>query len=268
MSRATISRLERLTAKAYYELAPAPLLTPFVDRFWHGAASENRHFQHFSLIPDGCVDVVYEVREQGVHCLVFGTTSYTQPFQIAQDAHYFGVRFRPGMARHFLTLQPGELTDLHIDLPVFLGLKPEEIAEAETDHAQRALMERTLVESLHRQNATLTPFDQAIRHVQQNPEVGRVESLAEMCGLSPRQVERTVLATIGLSPKRLLRILRVQSAIAAIHRAPQNSLADVASALGYSDQAHMNRDFRLLADSTPSQYRLAFLHESCSKPTR
>ena len=70
------------------------------------------------------------------------------------------------------------------------------------------------------------------------------------------------MAQIGLPPKHLLRILRVQSTIAAIHRAPLRSLVDVAAMLGYSDQAHMNRDFRLLTGNTPAQYQLALAQKA------
>lgn len=250
-------RLERRTVKGYHELTPIPPLKPFVDRFWHAAAAENRCFQHYAMIPDGCVDVVYEELGHRIRCLVVGTNSRMQFFQITPDASYFGIRFRPGMARHFLDLTPYELTDRHLDVPAFLGLRPEEVAEVATFPAQSWLLEQALLKTLYRRDVKLTPLDQAIQQLEQNHGVGRVETLADMCGLSSRQVERTVMAAIGLPPKLLLRILRVQAAITAIHRAPQGSLVDLAAALGYSDQAHMNRDFRLLTRSTPSQYRIA-----------
>lgn len=261
MGRIAKSRLERRTVKGYHELAPARLLSPFVDRFWHAAAAENSAFQHYAIVPDGCVDVVYEELNHRVRCLVFGTTSRMQLFRIAPDAKYFGVRFRPGMARYFLDLRPSELIDRHLDVPAFLGFRPEQVAEAPTLPAKSAMLGQALMKILHRDDVKLSPLDRAIHHVQQNLGVGRVEILADMCGLSSRQVERTVFGAVGLSPKLLLRILRIQAAITAIHEAPQGSLADLAAALGYSDQAHMNRDFRLLTGRTPSQYRMALARE-------
>ncbi len=232
-------------------------MTPFVDRFWHAAAAENNNFPQYAMIPDGCVDVVYEQLGPRVRCLVVGTNSRMQFFRITPDATYFGIRFRPGMARHFLEPAPIELTDRQLDVPAFLGLPPEEVAETATFPAQSLLVEQALERALSRCDASLSPLDRAIAQMQQDQGIARVETLADLCGLSPRQVQRTIMAAVGLSPKLFMRILRVQAAITAIHQAPQGSLVDLAAALGYSDQAHMNRDFRLLTGNTPSQYRIA-----------
>lgn len=262
MGRDATSRLERRTAQAYRELAPPFPLTPFVERFWHAAASENRNFEHYTIVPDGCVDVVYEVLSRQVRCLIFGTSSQTRLFHVTPDGNYLGIRFRPGMARHVLDLPPDELTDRHLELPKFLGLRPEEVVDAATFSAQSELLGHALIKTLHQQDVMPTPLDQAIDHVQRNQEIWRVETLADMCGLSLRQVERSVKAAVGLPPKLLMRILRIQAAIMALQRAPQGSLVDLAAALGYSDQAHMNRDFRLLTGSSPAQYRLALIRKA------
>ncbi len=265
MNRASKSRLERRTVEGYREIAPPTTLAPFVDRFWHAAAARNLNFRHYTIIPDGCVDVVYETLGHRVRCLLFGTSSHTRLFRITPEATYFGLRFRPGMARHVLDVPSDELTDRHLDLPIFLGLRPEEVAEAASFSAQSRLLGQTLVKTFHRYDVMPTPLDRAIDHVQQNLESWRVETLVDMCGLSLRQVERSVKNAVGLPPKLFMRILRVQAAIRALQRAPQDSLVDLAAFLGYSDQAHMNRDFRLLTDSTPAQYRLTLARQTSSE---
>ena len=254
MSRDRRPRLEQWTVRDYEELAPPQSLVPFVDRFWHGVVSTTSPFRDFTIVPDGCVDVVYEQLGPHVRCFLFGTASHPHQFQFTPDAQYLGIRFRPGMGRHFLDLHPRELTDQHVELPAFLGVRPEELAEELGFLAQTELLTQRLSTTLHRLDITPTPLDQALRSVQQNHDVSRVDTLSELTGRSPRQIERAVMAQIGLPPKLLLRILRVQSAIAAIHRAPLRSLVDLAAMLSYSDQAHMNRDFRLLTGNIFAQY--------------
>ena len=248
--------------KDYEELTPPQSLVPFIERFWHGVVSATSPFRDFTIVPDGCVDVVYEQLGPHVRCFLFGTASHPHQFQFTPDAQYLGIRFRPGMGRHFLDLHPRELTDQHVELPAFLGVRPEELAEELGFLAQTELLTQRLSTTLHRLDITPTPLDQALRSVQQNHDVSRVDTLSELTGRSPRQIERAVMAQIGLPPKLLLRILRVQSAIAAIHRAPLRSLVDLAAMLSYSDQAHMNRDFRLLTGSTPAQYQLALARKA------
>lgn len=248
--------------KGYRQLAPSPSLAPFVDRFWQAAAAENGNLPQYAMIPDGCVDVVYERVGPRVRCLVVGTNSRMQSFRITSDAIYFGIRFRPGMARHFLKTAPFELTDRQLDLQAFAEIGPEQLVEAGTFSSQSTLMERALERAVSRSGGTLSPLDRAISLMQQDPGVARVETLAELCGLGPRQLQRTTMATVGLPPKLLMRILRVQAAITAVQQRRHGGLADVAAALGYSDQAHMNRDFRLLTGSTPTEYRLALARQA------
>jgi AraC-like DNA-binding protein len=254
-----IARLEHHTAPALHELAPPANLSSFVDRFWQASVPENGPFHEFVIIPDGCVDVVYEQTGSQVRCLIFGTYSQTRPFRINPQATYVGMRFRPGMARHLLDLSPGELTDRHLEMPSFLGLEPEQVTEAATFSAQSELLARVVTSALSHQNAAPTPLDRAIEYVQQTRSMWHVTGLADLCGISQRQMERRVKTVTGLSPKLLMRILRVQAAISTMQTAPETRLIELAGDLGYSDQAHMNRDFRLLTGQTPFEYRTALI---------
>jgi transcriptional regulator GlxA family with amidase domain len=60
---------------------------------------------------------------------------------------------------------------------------------------------------------------------------------------------------VGLGPGSLGRLTRFQRVLRAIDRDPGVSLARVAAGAGYFDQAHMSRDFRRFAGTTPAGYR-------------
>ena len=57
---------------------------------------------------------------------------------------------------------------------------------------------------------------------------------------------------VGVSPKQLARVARLQRTLLALHDVP---LAQLASAAGYYDQAHMTNDFSELAGVTPAEAR-------------
>jgi AraC-like DNA-binding protein len=60
----------------------------------------------------------------------------------------------------------------------------------------------------------------------------------------------------SLSPKRYVRLMRFQTLLATLRSQPSSTLTDLALESGYSDQAHMSREFREFAGITPTQYRV------------
>lgn len=81
----------------------------------------------------------------------------------------------------------------------------------------------------------------------------RVEDLARAVTLSPRQLRTLMVAETGLAPKQLCRQFRFDRVVAHLAAGSQN-LAEVAAATGYSDQAHLAREFRQMVGCSPSQW--------------
>ena len=59
----------------------------------------------------------------------------------------------------------------------------------------------------------------------------------------------------GLGPKRLVRVMRFQRLLLALRADSPSALGELALDHGYSDQSHMNREFRAMAGITPQRYR-------------
>jgi AraC-like DNA-binding protein len=72
-------------------------------------------------------------------------------------------------------------------------------------------------------------------------------------GCSHRTFIALFRRAVGLTPKRYCRVLRFRRALQDT-AAGSGSLADLAAAAGYRDQAHFNRDFREFAGVTPGEY--------------
>jgi transcriptional regulator GlxA family with amidase domain len=80
-----------------------------------------------------------------------------------------------------------------------------------------------------------------------------VGGLSEEVALSERQLQRRFRESIGYGPKTLHRILRFQRVLEELvsDRDGSASLAGIAAATGYSDQAHLTRESQELAGLTP-----------------
>lgn len=81
-----------------------------------------------------------------------------------------------------------------------------------------------------------------------------IAAIAKTCAVSERRLHELFLREVGLSPKRLARILRFRRALQVLADAPHRDLRDVALSCGYYDQPHLYRDFRALAQMTPVEY--------------
>jgi AraC-like DNA-binding protein len=79
-----------------------------------------------------------------------------------------------------------------------------------------------------------------------------LEELAALVNLSPFYLLRIFRETVGLPPHSYLTQLRISHAKRLI--GSSMSLAEVAAAVGFSDQSHLNRHFKALVGVTPGQY--------------
>ncbi len=81
-------------------------------------------------------------------------------------------------------------------------------------------------------------------------------SNVQLLGWTDRDMRRHFARTIGCSPKYWLRLHRLSAVLG--DRGFQHgreTLADTAAAFGFADQAHLAREFRLLAGMPPSAYQ-------------
>jgi len=88
-----------------------------------------------------------------------------------------------------------------------------------------------------------------------------IGALAGELGWSHRRLIARFREQIGLPPKMVGRVLRFDRVSRLLRETGAPSLAEVAFDCGYYDQAHLNRDFREFAGTTPGEYVASRLPE-------
>lgn len=86
-------------------------------------------------------------------------------------------------------------------------------------------------------------------------DVTTVADLAARLHVSERTLHRLAARYVGLTPHAILRRRRLQEAAQAVRDEPDRPLADIATAHGFVDQAHLTREFRRLLGRSPAAYR-------------
>jgi AraC-like DNA-binding protein len=81
----------------------------------------------------------------------------------------------------------------------------------------------------------------------------RVSELAKQTGYSERQLRRVLGKWIGLGPKAVRRVIRLQHALRVATARPDADWASAAAIAGYHDQSHLSEECREMTGSPPQR---------------
>lgn len=199
----------------------------------------------------------------------FITGPFTTPVRTEAMAPLRSVSIvlQPWLLAHWFGLEPLRLVDSIQDLddasvpnPVLENVRQD--LESCFSHPER--LSRAL-EALSDRGA---PFkaraEEAVRLVIAISNCHSIAKAAEAVDLSERHFVRKFETAVGLKPVAWRRVKRFESALTQIANdaSKTNQLGFVAADSGYADQAHMTREFRAIAGSTPSTLRDGLLSDS------
>jgi AraC-like DNA-binding protein len=238
-------------APASFEVRrPGAALSRFVSQYW---LSLNNTSSVYTALPDGCVDLVFEVAASRCRSWVYGSTTRPTDIACTPGSHYLGIRFQPGQSRHFIAAAAHEITDRCEDLHALMRFPADRIATRIATAALFDELDSILIDSLCHSPPTGNYVDAVIAHVEARHGLVRVDDVASHFGKSRRQMERAFLHTVGVPLKFFCMISRLRHAAQLIVHPSDSSLTAIALDAGYSDQAHMTRDFVRLAAVSPGQ---------------
>lgn len=161
-----------------------------------------------------------------------------------------GARRVLGLPMHELANRTVELDDLLPRAHDLTGRLRETNSWQERFDLVEAFLARRLADSLPPSPEVEWSW-QRLRGTGGRASIG---ALAAELGWSHRRLIARFREQIGLAPKAAARVLRFDRAVTAL-RSSAGGLAEIAFDCGYFDQAHLNRDFRELAGTTPTAFR-------------
>ncbi|MCF2531889.1 helix-turn-helix domain-containing protein [Yinghuangia soli] len=234
---------------------PSEPLARFVENYWivawdlRGKAShESKTLSHPS------VHLVFEEPHPAVYGIVRGAFAR----RISGRGHVLGVKFRPGGFRPFLGRPVADLVDQVVPAAELFSegvLATQDAILGTDDEAEMtAYAEKFLLARLPEPDPVVDEVAAMVARITEDPGLVRVDEVAAQLDISVRRLQRLFAEYVGASPKWVLRRARLHEAAQRADQGTHVDWAALAADLGYSDQAHLTRDFTAAVGVPPGTY--------------
>ncbi|UII31252.1 helix-turn-helix domain-containing protein [Fulvivirga ulvae] len=253
----------------YQTFQPHPDLESLISCYWTLEVPADTDAQRQRIVPDGCIEMAfilgddikrYTVGDEFIlqpRAMVLGQTM--EPFYIEPTGHVdtFAVRFYPYGFANFVTTPIKALANKETPIESLFGEKAQVLEQRiiqATDIRQRIeIVEGFLFEILNDQ----TTIDNIVKTTVDTlfSTQGRVtiSSILKNDPSKRRQLERKFLKQIGISPKQLGKVIRLQAALKMLLDEKEQNLTSVAYESEYYDQSHFIKDFREFTGTSPKE---------------
>ncbi|MGW6968413.1 AraC family transcriptional regulator [Streptomyces zaomyceticus] len=269
-TRGIVDPAELLTHVRFRRHVPAPELRPYLEHYWlidwelpgpyatHVVPhpSVNIVFQRYGAIGAPAAEADASAEVAGI-----GLGLFTQ--KLTDAGRVCGVQFRPGGFRPFAPAWPvSAWTGRRVPLPeVFPGRGDDDplsgVLSPDTDHARVAALDAFLLAHGPAPDPAADRAVELVELIRGDRAIRKVSRLSAASGLSARSLQRLFSTHVGVGPKWVILRYRIHEALERAEAAETEGTPDwaaLAAELGYSDQAHLVRDFTATIGVPPTAY--------------
>jgi AraC-like DNA-binding protein len=189
---------------------------------------------------------------------IIGAWSVCHIAEWPSNVQFFDIRFKPGGAYPFLRLPLSELHNQFAPLHVIWGQSAAEIRErlyaAPTIQAGFDVLERILLARLSEIPRGLKVVQDAVTETARQHGALSIRELSDYIGISQNHLLTQFKRMVGVSPKELACLYRLQHVLETIDVTKSVDWAELAQQCGYYDQAHFIKDFMARLGQSPTDY--------------
>lgn len=240
----------------FIEYKPAEALSEHIDAYWVLQTNGSQQPGTMRIMPDGCADMIVNIgatvpsgnNNIPIHpgnVYLVGTMTMASQVTRLPHSHMIGIRFRPGGLSAFYEFPMHELVNAFIDTA-----HRDILSEIDADERLTERLDRFFLKRLTQRASRIVSITADIyRHQGQLS----VEDLAGRHHITTRSLERLMKNSVGISPKALIKIIRLQAALRRIKQpAASKSLLHIAYETGYYDHAHLTNEIKKYTGLSPS----------------
>lgn len=255
----------------YHTFDPHPDLASLVKCYWTLRVPAQNNVQRQLIIPDGCIEMAFIFGDLikrytsendfiiGPRDVVIGQITKTIYIEPTGYVDSFAVRFYPYGFANFVTTPINELANTETPLAALFG---EEVAEplarkmrdASDAKTRISIIEDFLVGRLSSKETVDRIVKTTMDTMFASHGGGSIKVMLNDDPAKRRHLEREFKRKIGMSPKQLAKVIRLQGALKRMLNRQSESLTEIAYDSEYYDQAHFIRDFKEFTGTTPKRF--------------
>ena len=241
----------------YSYILPDRLLRPYIAHYCLTFPTPETMPEEYTILPSANAVLSAIVNNGRIDVFLSGTNTKAEVVGgiINTCDILLLVKFRVGGFFCFHNFEQNELTDISLDL-------------RDMDKALAHEMEITLIKSesaadligrlneifLKRLNYGINGYvNAALKRIVVQKGAVTSHELSDEYHYSEKHMRRLFLGQLGVSPKKLSQIVRINHVLWLLQDTSPN-LARIAANAGFFDQSHLYRDFRTFFNSTPNDY--------------
>ncbi|MCP3027760.1 helix-turn-helix transcriptional regulator [Halobacillus sp. A5] len=240
------------TGYLYKEHRPNNTLSPYAACYWSLDYYASNQQQTHRVLPDGCVDIIFDLTAPSLSkgAFVTGLMTRFEALTFSSNQHFLGIRLFSNHARCFIKYPVLEFQQERVNLEDIWGEDAlrftEEIQEAQGTKERIEKVEIKLTQLLKdMDNPSGSELLQtSMQYIYSGNGMNSIQSLANQLSYSERNIRRTFQRELGISPKEFSRVIRFQSLLKELHLTHHPNLTNIALKYGYYDQAHFINEFK------------------------
>jgi len=255
----------------YKTYEPYSSLKSLVNCYWTLEVPKQSEPQKQRIVPDGCIEMAFILGDNikrytsedkfilQPRAMVLGQT--IEPFYIEPTGYVntFAIRFYPYGFANFVSEPIKNLINKETSIDQLFGAEnandlEQKIIKAENTEQRISIIEKFLLERLNDEKTINIIVKNTVDSLLSTNGSASINSILKDDLSKRRQLERNFRKQIGVSPKQLGRIIRLQTALKMLLNQKSENLTDIAYNSKYFDQAHFIKDFREFTGINPKEF--------------
>lgn len=255
----------------YRTFQPHPDLASLVNCYWTLEVPIEDDSQRQRIIPDGCIEMAfilgddikrYISKDEFIlqpRAMVLGQTIEAFYIEPVGYVNIFAVSFYPFGLANFIAEPIKNLVNKETSIDLLFGeISAKELEQKivkATDIRERIeFIEQFLFDKLNDETIINTIVKTTVDTLLSTKGGTAINIILKQNLSKRRQLERSFLKQIGISPKQLAKVIRLQTALKLLLNEEAESLTGIAYESEYYDQAHFIKDFKEFTGISPKEF--------------